>query len=96
MDGTGFQRETFLNCPSTIPLDDMVNAINVVCYKQWERSRNLNESNPFGRLDLFTNWSMGMLIVLWVVLYALTFSSSCFVSFYLYIFLVFSIPFSIK
>jgi|JI6StandDraft_1071083.scaffolds.fasta_scaffold980888_1 hypothetical protein len=96
MDGTGFQRETYLSCPISIPLDNMVNGINVACYKQWERSKDLNENNPFGRLDLFTNWSMGMLIVLWLVLYVLTFTSSGFVSFYLYIFLVFSILFSIQ
>ena len=90
MDGAGFQRETYLTCPPTVPLDNMINAVNVACYKQWEVTRNLNEKNPFGRLDLLTNWSLGLLLVLWLGLYVLYHQSSDFVSYYLYTFLVFS------
>lgn len=73
MDGTGFQRETYSSCPASVPIEEMLNAINVICYKQWEKNRDHHEKNPFGKLDNFTNVSMGFLIILWIILYAFTF-----------------------
>ena len=90
LDGAGFQREVFLTCPASVPIDDMLYKINVGCYKQWEVNRARNESNPFEKLDLLTNIEIILFFIFGFVLYMLNSASSSFISSFLYVFLIFS------
>jgi hypothetical protein len=71
LDGTGFQREVYPTCPSSIPLDAMLREINTECYKQWQRSREHYHRNPFLRLDYYTNISILLALVLALALFVL-------------------------
>jgi hypothetical protein len=90
LDGAGFQREVYLGCPSSVPLDEMLHRINVACYKQWQKNREHNECNPFAKLDLFTNIQIVVFLLLGAVLYFLNQRRDSFVSSFLYLFLVIS------
>lgn len=68
LDGSGFQRKCFPLCPSEVPLDQMVQQVNRVCYRQWERSRNYYTLHPFACLDRFSNVSFVLAAALSVIL----------------------------
>lgn len=68
LDGSGFQRSSFPLCPKDVPLEQMVQQINRVCYRQWERSRNYYTLHPFECLDRFSNVSFVLAAALSVIL----------------------------
>ena len=90
LDGAGFQREVYLSCPPSIPIEGMLHRINVDCYKQWERNREHNEGNPFRKLDILTNVEIILFFVFGFALYMFNQEQSNFISSFLYVFLMFS------
>ena len=90
LDGAGFQREVYLSCPSSIPIESMLHKINVDCYKQWEKNREHNEGNPFKKLDILTNIEILLFFLFGFALYLLNQEQSDFISSFLYVFWMFS------
>lgn len=54
-DGNGFQDEQDIDFPEDIPIQNMKDEVNRVCYNRWSEYKEYNEKDIFQKKDKYTN-----------------------------------------